>query len=53
MSADADADAARGAVDLDRAGQALGRGAAVVLPNPAPLTHVVTATTPRAVSEAR
>ncbi|MFI5669949.1 hypothetical protein [Streptomyces sp. NPDC051704] len=45
--------APREAVDLDGARQALGRGAAVVLPNPAPLTHVVAATTPRTVNEAK
>ncbi|MCX5149951.1 Sua5/YciO/YrdC/YwlC family protein [Streptomyces sp. NBC_00320] len=43
----------RGAVGLDDARQALGRGAAVVLPNPAPLTHVVTATRPQTVNEAK
>ncbi|MFJ4864699.1 Sua5/YciO/YrdC/YwlC family protein [Streptomyces sp. NPDC088748] len=43
----------RGAVDLDEARRALRAGAAVVLPNPAPLTHVVTATTPHAVNEAK
>ncbi|MFI8261023.1 MULTISPECIES: Sua5/YciO/YrdC/YwlC family protein [unclassified Streptomyces] len=52
MSAGAAA-APREAVDLDRARQALRQGAAVVLPNPAPLTHVVTATTPRTVNEAK
>ncbi|MFE2550224.1 Sua5/YciO/YrdC/YwlC family protein [Streptomyces sp. NPDC059355] len=45
--------APRDAVDLDRARQALRRGAAVVLPNPAPLTHVVAATAPRTVNEAK
>lgn len=43
----------QGAVDLDEARRALRAGAAVVLPNPAPLTHVVTATTPHAVNEAK
>ncbi|MFF4099013.1 Sua5/YciO/YrdC/YwlC family protein [Streptomyces sp. NPDC001903] len=53
MSAEADTGAPRGAVHLDDARQALGRGAAVVLPNPAPLTHVVTAIAPRTVNEAK
>ncbi|MFJ7587628.1 hypothetical protein ACIQZO_09610 [Streptomyces sp. NPDC097617] len=43
----------RGTVDLEAAGRALNGGVAVVLPNPAPLTHVVTATTPQAVNEAK
>ncbi|MDQ2587912.1 hypothetical protein [Saccharothrix yanglingensis] len=40
-------------VDVEGARDALGRGEAVVLPNPAPLTHVVTATTPAAVNAAK
>lgn len=40
-------------VSLAQAGQALHDGAAVVLPNPAPLTHVVTARRARAVNEAK
>ncbi|SER22449.1 hypothetical protein [Lentzea albida] len=40
-------------VDIEGARAALGRGEAVVLPNPAPLTHVVTATTPAAVNAAK
>ncbi|MFI7359343.1 hypothetical protein ACIBTP_36100 [Streptomyces avidinii] len=51
--AGADAAGQRGAVDLDDARRALRGGTAVVLPNPAPLTHVVTATTPQAVNEAK
>ncbi|MEZ3177489.1 hypothetical protein KYY02_01800 [Streptomyces pimonensis] len=40
-------------VSLARAGQMLDAGAAVVLPNPAPLTHVVTARRARTVNEAK
>ncbi|WP_444960452.1 hypothetical protein [Nocardiopsis sp. M1B1] len=40
-------------VTLAEAGRALGRGTAVVLPNPAPLTHVVTAATAPAVNRAK
>ncbi|RKE23630.1 tRNA A37 threonylcarbamoyladenosine synthetase subunit TsaC/SUA5/YrdC [Streptomyces sp. TLI_171] len=40
-------------MDLEGARRALDRGAAVVLPNPAPLTCVLTATTPTAVNEAK
>ncbi|WP_434445475.1 hypothetical protein [Lentzea sp. E54] len=40
-------------VDIDGARDAAGRGEAVVLPNPSPLTHVVTATTPAAVNAAK
>ncbi|SDO73442.1 hypothetical protein [Lentzea jiangxiensis] len=39
--------------DIEDVRDALGRGEAVVLPNPAPLTHVVTATTPGAVNAAK
>ncbi|MET7744302.1 Sua5/YciO/YrdC/YwlC family protein [Streptomyces sp. NPDC005385] len=39
--------------DLRQAMRALREGAAVVLPNPAPLTHVVAATIPQAVNEAK
>ncbi|MFB7909474.1 hypothetical protein ACFC1T_23850 [Kitasatospora sp. NPDC056076] len=42
-----------GTVDLDGARAALRRGTAVVLPNPAPLTHVVAGTDPRAVNTAK
>ncbi|MFJ8988837.1 Sua5/YciO/YrdC/YwlC family protein [Streptomyces sp. NPDC102279] len=52
MSAEA-SPAPRTAADLSQAIRALREGAAVVLPNPAPLTHVVTATTPQAVNEAK
>ncbi|MFJ3671462.1 hypothetical protein ACIPSE_33865 [Streptomyces sp. NPDC090106] len=41
------------AVTLSHATRAIGEGSAVVLPNPAPLTHVVTATRARAVNEAK
>ncbi|MEV6716759.1 hypothetical protein AB0M48_32535 [Lentzea sp. NPDC051208] len=40
-------------VGIEGVRDALGRGEAVVLPNPAPLTHVVTATTPAAVNAAK
>ncbi|MEV7601301.1 hypothetical protein AB0O91_28435 [Kitasatospora sp. NPDC089797] len=40
-------------VDLDAARSALRRGTAVVLPNPAPLTHVVAGTDPQAVNIAK
>ncbi|CAL9593713.1 hypothetical protein SUDANB145_05278 [Streptomyces sp. enrichment culture] len=43
----------RAPVSLTEAGQALDDGAAVVLPNPAPLTHVVTARRARTVNEAK
>ncbi|MGW6882276.1 hypothetical protein [Streptomyces sp. MT206] len=43
----------RDAADMDEARRALRGGAAVVLPNPAPLTYVVAATRPRAVNEAK
>ncbi|MBT1189645.1 hypothetical protein HET69_38110 [Streptomyces sp. CJ_13] len=43
----------RDAADLDDARRALRGGAAVVLPNPAPLTYVVAATRPQAVNEAK
>ncbi|MEU0788339.1 hypothetical protein ABZ341_43295 [Streptomyces sp. NPDC006173] len=43
----------RKGTDLSQAMRALREGAAVVLPNPAPLTHVVAATTPQAVNEAK
>ncbi|GLZ43584.1 Sua5/YciO/YrdC/YwlC family protein [Actinokineospora sp. NBRC 105648] len=39
-----------GTVDADRARRTLHTGAAVVLPNPAPLTYVTAATDPRAVN---
>ncbi|GGU48778.1 hypothetical protein [Streptomyces violascens] len=42
-----------GTVDSDGARRALSRGAAVVLPNPAPLTYTVAATGPRAVNTAK
>ncbi|MER7582612.1 hypothetical protein [Kitasatospora sp. NPDC097691] len=42
-----------GTVDVDGARAALRRGAAVVLPNPAPLTSVVAATDPQAVNTAK
>ncbi|GAA2143186.1 hypothetical protein GCM10009760_29200 [Kitasatospora kazusensis] len=42
-----------GSVDADGARRALRGGAAVVLPNPAPLTYVVAATDPRAVNAAK
>ncbi|WP_441246152.1 hypothetical protein [Kitasatospora sp. McL0602] len=42
-----------GTVDIDRARRTLSTGAAVVLPNPAPLTYTVTATDPRAVNTAK
>ncbi|MFI5828714.1 hypothetical protein ACIA6C_15945 [Streptomyces sp. NPDC051578] len=42
-----------GTVDTDGARKALARGAAVVLPNPAPLTYTVAATDPRAVNTAK
>ncbi|MFF2076826.1 Sua5/YciO/YrdC/YwlC family protein [Kitasatospora sp. NPDC058162] len=42
-----------GTVDLAGARAALRRGTAVVLPNPAPLTHVVAGTDPRAVNTAK
>ncbi|WP_150252549.1 hypothetical protein [Nocardiopsis deserti] len=40
-------------VTLAEARQVLGRGTAVVLPNPAPLTHVITAATAPAVNRAK
>jgi tRNA A37 threonylcarbamoyladenosine synthetase subunit TsaC/SUA5/YrdC len=40
-------------VGVEGVRDALGRGEAVVLPNPVPLTHVVTATTPAAVNAAK
>ncbi|MCX5384879.1 Sua5/YciO/YrdC/YwlC family protein [Streptomyces sp. NBC_00083] len=40
-------------VDLAGARRAVREGGAVVLPNPAPLTHVVTATRPEAVNESK
>ncbi|WP_017569068.1 L-threonylcarbamoyladenylate synthase [Nocardiopsis halotolerans] len=40
-------------VTLAEARQALGRDTAIVLPNPAPLTHVITATTASAVNRAK
>jgi tRNA A37 threonylcarbamoyladenosine synthetase subunit TsaC/SUA5/YrdC len=43
----------RTAVSPDEARKALREGTAVVLPNPAPLTHVVTATAPHTVNEAK
>ncbi|MFF7335361.1 hypothetical protein ACIQU5_07940 [Streptomyces sp. NPDC090306] len=43
----------RKTVDLVRAGLVLDEGRAVVLPNAAPLTHVVTAAEPHAVNEAK
>ncbi|MFE3940216.1 hypothetical protein ACFXPJ_42365, partial [Streptomyces goshikiensis] len=43
----------RDAADMHEARRALRGGAAVVLPNPAPLTYVVAATRPRAVNEAK
>ncbi|HWU06447.1 MAG TPA: hypothetical protein VN520_08710 [Streptomyces sp.] len=43
----------RAPVSLAQAGEALRDGAAVVLPNPAPLTHVVTGRRARAVNEAK
>ncbi|XIE81142.1 hypothetical protein AB6O49_31255 [Streptomyces sp. SBR177] len=43
----------RAPVSLPAARQALHDGTAVVLPNPAPLTHVVAARSPRAVNEAK
>ncbi|GAA3507101.1 hypothetical protein [Streptomyces showdoensis] len=43
----------RAPATLPQARRALRRGTAVVLPNPPPLTHVVTATTPIAVNEAK
>ncbi|MEV7545645.1 Sua5/YciO/YrdC/YwlC family protein [Streptomyces sp. NPDC089915] len=43
----------RAPVPLSEAGRALLTGAAVVLPNPAPLTHVVTATRAGTVNEAK
>ncbi|WP_103501159.1 hypothetical protein [Streptomyces otsuchiensis] len=42
-----------GTVDLPGAGRVLGRGGAVVLPNPEPLTFVVAATRPPAVNAAK
>ncbi|MGZ3146192.1 hypothetical protein ACVDFE_30195 [Lentzea chajnantorensis] len=39
--------------DIEGVRDALARNAAVVLPNPVPLTHVVTATTPAAVNAAK
>lgn len=53
MTGPATARADRAPVSLTEAGQALGDGAAVVLPNPAPLTHVVTARRARTVNEAK
>ncbi|MEV6979440.1 Sua5/YciO/YrdC/YwlC family protein [Kitasatospora sp. NPDC093806] len=41
------------AVDVDGARRALRRGTAVVLPNPAPLTHVVAGPDPQAVNTAK
>ncbi|MFG3138632.1 Sua5/YciO/YrdC/YwlC family protein [Streptomyces sp. NPDC048211] len=48
-----DAAAPRTPAGMDDARRALREGRAVVLPNPAPLTHVVAATEPRAVNEAK
>ncbi|MGY3677649.1 hypothetical protein [Streptomyces sp. TE33382] len=48
-----DAAAAREAAGMDDARRALREGTAVVLPNPAPLTHVVTAIRPHTVNEAK
>ncbi|MFD7919832.1 hypothetical protein ACFV3R_11475 [Streptomyces sp. NPDC059740] len=45
--------AERAAADLAQAEQALAEGAAVVVPNPAPLTHVVTARRASTVNEAK
>lgn len=45
--------AASGLVDEDAARQLLGRGAAVVLPSPAPLTYVVAGTDPGGVNTAK
>ncbi|MFF2193918.1 hypothetical protein [Streptomyces sp. NPDC058157] len=47
------APAGRRPVSLPEAARALRDGAAVVLPNPAPLTHVVTSRLPYAVNEAK
>lgn len=44
---------ARPPADFTTVRDALAAGGAVVLPNPAPLTHVVTATRPRAVNQAK
>lgn len=52
MSAEASR-APRTGADLSQAMRTLREGTAVVLPNPAPLTHVATATTPQAVNEAK
>ncbi|MFH9728568.1 Sua5/YciO/YrdC/YwlC family protein [Streptomyces sp. NPDC017254] len=53
MNSDATTAATRAPVDLEGARRAVREGAAVVLPSPAPLTHVVTATEPETVNRSK